>query len=313
MTINAKEQRINLKSDPGECLPEWIHAFLGDRKAQSVTPGTLEFYHEKLMSFARFAGSHQVDRVVEITPNLIRGWLLWLAENGHNPGGCHAGYRSLRAFLYWWEDEIEPEGWKNPIRKVKAPKVAIGPLEPIDLDHLRLLLATCRLKTFMGDRDRAIMLTLIDTGVRARELISIDRSEVDLITGELTVKKGKGGKPRTVYLGRKTRRAVRAYLKHRQDDCPPLWIGTPEERLTYSGLRQIIRRRSLKAGVPQPTLHSFRRGYALTMLRNGVDVFTLQKLMGHADLQVLRRYLAQTTEDLRIAHAKASPADSMFT
>ena len=313
MTAKNQKQRIILKELPGYGLIEWVNAFLVDRKAQNVAPGTVKFYHENLMSFVGFAGLSQVDQVLQINAPLIREYLLWLSEAGHNPGGCHASYRSLRAFLYWWEDEVEPEGWKNPIRKVKAPRVSIEPLEPIDLEVLRALLKTCQLKTFLGDRDRGIMLTLIDTGVRAKKLLRIDREDCDLITGEILVRKGKGGKPRSVYLGKRSRRAMRSYMKHRQDDFAPLWITIHEDRLTYPGLRQIIRRRALAAGVPEQSLHSFRRGYALTMLRNGVDVFTLQKLMGHADLQVLRRYLAQTTEYLRIAHAKASSVDRMLT
>ena len=79
--------------------------------------------------------------------------------------------------------------------------------------------------------------------------------------------------------------------------------------MTYWGLRQIVRRRSSAAKVETPTLHSFRRAFALNMLRAGVDIFSLQKLMGHADLQVLRRYLAQTTDDIAAAHRIGSPVD----
>ncbi len=67
----------------------------------------------------------------------------------------------------------------------------------------------------------------------------------------------------------------------------------------YEGL---LARRAKQAGMPAPALHSFRRAFAINMLRAGVDVFSLQKLMGHADLQVMRRYLAQTTDDIAQAH-----------
>ena len=59
-----------------------------------------------------------------------------------------------------------------------------------------------------------------------------------------------------------------------------------------------------------PTPHDFRRAFALIMLRNGVDIFALQKLMGHSELQVLRHYLAQTDEDVHTAHMRGSPVDS---
>ena len=63
-------------------------------------------------------------------------------------------------------------------------------------------------------------------------------------------------------------------------------------------------------GVTCPSLHSFRRFFALQCLRNGMDIFTLQKAMGHADLTVLRRYLAQTTEDVERAHRVAGPVNA---
>lgn len=80
--------------------------------------------------------------------------------------------------------------------------------------------------------------------------------------------------------------------------------------MEYGGLRAIRTRRARLAGVKAPSLHSFRRAFAINMLRAGVDVFSLQKLMGHANLQVLRRYLAQTTEDIAQAHRMGSPVDN---
>jgi integrase/recombinase XerD len=74
-------------------------------------------------------------------------------------------------------------------------------------------------------------------------------------------------------------------------------------------LNEIIGRRAKKTNVTKPELHDFRRAFAINFLRDGGVVYSLQKLMGHADLQVLRRYLAQTNEYLKIAHNKFSPVD----
>ena len=76
-------------------------------------------------------------------------------------------------------------------------------------------------------------------------------------------------------------------------------------------LRQVVRRLALRAGVPEPALHSFRRGYALAMLRAGCDVVTLSRLLGHSDLSLLRRYTKQTGEDLRAAAERHSPGDRL--
>ena len=73
---------------------------------------------------------------------------------------------------------------------------------------------------------------------------------------------------------------------------------------------RLLRQRAELVGLKGiPTPHDFRRSFALIMLRNGVNIFALQKLMGHSDLQVLRRYLAQTDQDIH-AHVRGSPVDS---
>ena len=75
--------------------------------------------------------------------------------------------------------------------------------------------------------------------------------------------------------------------------------------------RTLQRRRAQKAGVAHQPPHSFRRYFALEMLRNGVDVFILQLLMGHSDIQILRRYLKQTSQDTLKAHIKGNPVDNL--
>ncbi len=104
---------------------------------------------------------------------------------------------------------------------------------------------------------------------------------------------------------------VRICLRQRPSDADrALWVTVGGDRLTYSGLRQILRRRANKAGVTPPALHSFRRLFAVQCLRNGMDLRRPQKLMGHSDLQMLIRYTKLVTDDLRAAHLQASPVDN---
>jgi site-specific recombinase XerD len=174
------------------------------------------------------------------------------------------------------------------------------------------MLATCTRGTFTGDRDKALLLALLDSGCRASEFTALDVGDVNLSTGSVIIRKGKGNKSRVTFLGVKVRRELGRYLRARHDECPALWVGRDGQRLTYAGLRQVVRRRAIAAGVPVPSLHSFRRAFALACLRGGMDVYSLQRLMGHADLSVLRRYLAQTESDLQTAHVKAGPVDRLL-
>jgi integrase/recombinase XerD len=310
MFMNRENQRTINSYLKDDCLPEWIEAFLMDRKAQRSSQGTIEFYQCKLKSFINYCKPRDVNNITQITPTLLREYFLELETTGHKPGGVHAAYRTLKTFLRWWENEVEPEYWSNPIYKIKSPKVSLEILDPVDIESVKAMMAVCA-HVLTGQRDKAIMLFLLDTGLRAKELISIDLEDVNFITGMIFVRVGKGRKPRSVYLGSKSRRSLRAYLKLREDSCPALWITDEGDRITYWGVVSLMKRRAEQAHVKAPTLHAFRRWFALTCLRAGMNLYSLQALMGHCDLQVLRRYLKQTPGDLQEAHYRASPVDSL--
>ncbi|MBV6452005.1 MAG: Tyrosine recombinase XerC [Anaerolineales bacterium] len=291
-------------------LPILVESFLIDRRSQGLSPETIELYTKKLQYFQKYCERQALTQVSQLTSDFIRRYLLELAET-HNPGGVHACFRPLRTMLYWIEEEeIMSEGWKNPIRKVKAPKLPTDPIEPIQIEEIHQLLKTCQ-NNYSGLRDKAMMLGLLDTGARAKEFLNINLEDVDLTTGAVMIRQGKGRKPRMVFMGRKTIRAIRRYLRYRKDNHPALWVSIHGERMTYAALRCLLRRRAEQVGMKSiPTPHDFRRAFALVMLRNGVDIFALQKLMGHSDLQILRRYLAQTDQDIHTAHMRGSPVDS---
>jgi integrase/recombinase XerD len=306
-------QRTSTNSLVDDYLLTWIEAFLIDRKARGLAVGTIRFYRQKIKLFCDFCESQVVTQISQITPTMLRQFLLWLEETDHNDGGRHAAYRTLRAFLYWYEDEVEPDGWKNPIRKVKAPKVALEPLDPVPIGVVSKMVKMCPRGTFTGDRDAAILLCLLDTGARATEFLGVNLEDINQARGDILIRQGKGRKSRTVYIGKKSKRALRRYLKHRKDNHSALWVTHPRfgsERLSYDGLRGVLTRLSKRANVTEPSLHDFRRAFCLSMLRNGTDIFTLAKLMGHTSTAVLQRYLKQTTQDTEQAHRRAGPVDN---
>ena len=111
-----------------EYIPDWANAFYRAKKIDGMSPNTQAFYKQQLGHFLTFCQGQVIEQVSQISPTTIRDYLLWLEENGHNPGGQHAAYRELRIFLPWHENEVEPENWCNPITKVKAPRLAEEPL-----------------------------------------------------------------------------------------------------------------------------------------------------------------------------------------
>ncbi|MFC2064164.1 tyrosine-type recombinase/integrase [Chloroflexota bacterium] len=313
MSTIIESQKINYSTALDDSLLMWAEAFLTERKARGSAIGTITFYAKKLRLIIDYCEAVSVERINQITPNLIREYLLHLEDKGHNPGGRHAVYRALRAFLNWYELEAEPVDWSNPIKKVKAPKVPTEPLEPVSFETVAKMMKVCESGNFTGDRDAAIFLCLLDTGARANELLNVNLEDLNQASGIILIRQGKGAKPRQVYLGKKSKRAIRKYLRNRSDNHPALWVTHPRfgsERLSYDGLREILKRRASVSNVERPTLHDFRRAFALSMLRNGTDLYTLARLMGHEGITVLQRYLKQTYQDTEAAHRRAGPVDN---
>ncbi len=291
-------------------LHDDIEDFILDRRARNLSPATVRFYMDRLSRFVEYLESEGITTTAAITPAVLRAYLLELSETC-NAGGVAANFRAVRAFLRWWAQEHDFP--RSAITKVQPPRARSEPLPPVSTEHFTALLEACRVRSHSNDRDRALFMFLLDTGVRASELTSLSVGDLDMREGSVLVRHGKGDRQRTVFVGVKTLRELRRYLRRRRPDPDdPIFATVDGRRLNRYGLRQILRRRSSRAGIPRPALHSFRRAFAINSLRNGMDVFSLQKLMGHADLTVLRRYLAQTREDLQSAHERAGPVDKLL-
>jgi len=293
-------------------LQEWLQIYLHACRSRNLSAGTVEFYEKKLNAFLQFCSALAITEVEQVSADHIRQFLIHLEEQSHKPAGIHCYYRSVKTFLKWYERETEPVDWRNPIDKVKAPIIPLEPLDPVSIDTIKALMETCKRGYLSDVRDRAALLVLLDSGLRLAEFLALNREDVDLVTGEILVRSGKGRKPRNVYLGDKSRQTLKRYLKIREDLNPALWVSRSGERFAETGLRMMLRRRSAQAHAPSPSPHDFRRAFALERWRAGVDILTLSKLMGHTSLQVLNRYVKQAGEDLSLAAKQTSPVDRNF-
>ena len=132
-----------------------------------------------------------LERISQVTSSDIRNFVLWLEVTVHNFCGRHVAYRALKTFFRWYDLEAETENWRNPIAKVKVPRLVEEQLEPVEMENVRLMLITFD-TYFHGRRNRAGILFLLDRGLRAGELLSIKLEDVNLITGGVLLRKGEG-------------------------------------------------------------------------------------------------------------------------
>ena len=233
-------------------------------------------------------------------------------------------YTTLSSFWSWLTSEGLAD--ENVVRKLPTPKAPLPVVEPFTkeepTDLTKACHKTCEWRTPTGKttrwlrstarRDEAVVLLLIDTGLRASELCHLLRKDVDLKQGSIVVRRGKGGVGRIVYLGRRSRRVLWRYLAEREEDDPDEFLFLTQRRrpLTPNQLLQRVKRLGERAGVEGVHPHRFRHTFAIQYLRNGGDVFTLQRLLGHSSLAMVKRYLRLVRDDLKSMHRRASPADN---
>lgn len=274
-----------------------LDAFLLSREAMRCTPKTLDAYRYALRNFAVFLQTQGIHDPQCITPHHIRAYLVSLQRRGLKDTTQHLHARCVKTWLRYLEAEGDIA--ESPMRKVAMPRLEKRIPPPFAPEDIRRLLDACD-RSPLGLRNRALVLTLLDTGLRAAEVVSLTVGAVNMRTGLCTVM-GKGRKQRTVRIGNKARAAILRYLQTRADIGPdsPLWAaydirGAERGPLSVHGLQIMLQRLGRKAGVRPCAPHRFRRTFALWCLRDGLDLHTLRLMMGHSTLAVLQTYLALT-------------------
>jgi len=231
---------------------------------------------------------------------------------------------ALSSFWTWAAVELHVQ---HIIRgHVQQPAYRPPAIEPYTEIEIKAMLAACQetaaWRTRNGHqartqrpehlRDQAIIVTLIDTGVRASELCSLEIRDYSQQTGRLLVRQGKGSKDRPVFLGQTGRRLLWRYLAERPTASPndPIFPTNTNRPLERNNLRKTLQRIGQRAGVANVTVHRFRHTFAVTFLRNGGSVLELQEMLGHEKMETVRIYAKLAAVDLQAAQRRASPADN---
>ncbi len=238
-------------------------------------------------------------------------------------------HTNLSALWRWAVDEGFAKS--NIVRAIQPPAVSEPIIETLTREDIEKLLQVCdRGRTWKtraatttervtGDRDRAIILTLLDTGVRASELTGMTFRDLNMNTNSIRVKgkgPGRDAKERLVYVGKRTAQAIWKSLVPRindlQDEDMLFVVGGADDLrpFTRQHLRKLVSRLGERAGVKNVHPHRFRHTFAINYLRNGGSEFTLCALLGHTDLEMTRRYARIAQVDTANGHRKAGPVDN---
>ena len=328
-TLSSSNKKFTLS------ISKSIDGFLKFKVAEGLSQRTVDSYEYYLNQWMNHIGDQDV---AKIKSSDLTNYLAWMRTeykpkrwNGNedplSAKSLRNVYIALRAFYTWLNKEFN---LPNPAKEITPPKFPQHVIQTFSKEDIEKLIKACiysreaqteeRHKFVMrrpsANRDQAIVLTLLDTGLRATELCSLTVEDVDLKTGKVNVRHGvgggaKGGKGRVTYLGKVARKAVWRYLAAREDgDDPrsPLFISRTDRPFNKDSLRVLINRLGARTEVKKTYPHKFRHTFAITYLRSGGDVFTLQMLLS---LDMVRHYAQIAEVDVEQAHRKASPADNM--
>lgn len=284
---------------------------------QNKSPKTLENYKHYLKRFEEFLAEDMKPK--NLTLKKIHNYRLYLNrftdERNKKLSVKTQNYHiiAVRAFLkYLSKNDIKslaPE-------KVELSKIGERSVEVLSREELtRLFQAVDKTKS-QAYRDIAILETLYSTGLRVSELASLNRDQVDLKRREFMIR-GKGDKPRIVFLSKKAVKIIEDSIKERKDGFKPLFInsgkGQPKEdvldhekrRLSTVSIENIVRKYALKAGIiKKVTPHTLRHSYATELLINGADIRSVQEMLGHSSITTTQIYTHVTNKKLKEIHDK---------
>jgi len=322
--LKGKEQISPHKSHVEVCtmenvvrLSECISEFVIVMKADGLAKTTISNYQRNLTRLRDFL--HDPD-VRSITTNDLRRFLADYRED-HSMKSVYNVWVTFRS-LWRYLEELNVENVANRLRKPRFPTAPI--IIPTKDDIIRLIEAceytapsngvrkSFRMLRPTAKRDKAIIMLLVDTGMRSGEAAALQVSDIDMKTGHIQIRRGKGGKARIVYASRPTLDAIREYWnKRRIRPTEPAFTTKPGRPLTTHQIHHLIVGLSTKAGTRLHP-HTLRHFFATQYLRNGGNMFSLKDILGHSTLKMVEYYVHLVDADIQESHHQASPMLSVL-
>jgi integrase/recombinase XerD len=295
----------------------WIQSFLEARRIdRGASDRTIEAYKRDL---EQFAGSLPEGLAPEkITANHLQDYLSKLHQDQQKPASIARKTSALRQFFKFCC--LERRLQENPAENLESPKQSQRLPKNLSTDDVgKLLTAADTGLTYLNEsnadalraRDRAILYLLYATGLRISELTSLTPHDIDLQMGYLRVK-GKGGKERIAPFATVAGDHLRNWIENHRATLKPatdhVFINHRGFALTRQSVWKTLKELALQAGISSTlSPHKLRHSFATHLLQSGMNLRSLQMLLGHSDLSTTQIYAHVTPEHLKSAHKKYHP------
>jgi integrase/recombinase XerD len=290
-------------------LVEMFERFMAMKRTEGLSRRTIEEYEVHFGYLLNYVGSDLAKE--EITADVFRGYVGWmLHDRGLSPVTANVRIRTMRAFIRF----CFVEGYISvPIHeKIKTLKTDEDTIESFTTAEIKALLNAVDTSTFAGFRDFVMICTLLDTMVRISELLAIKRCNVNLKEGtiKLEAHETKTRRARTVPISSKTCKLLDEYLTETEEFGHDLLFLTYDGRpIVANSWRRRLSEYGEHAGISNKRVspHTFRHTAALLYILNGGDPFSLQKILGHSDMSMVRKYIQMSNADVKRQHNTFSP------
>lgn len=267
-------------------LDSWELALRAERKS----PQTVKSYGDGVRRFLSYCATQ--GRPAVLDRPTVAAFVADLLDAGNEPATARARHLSLRRFSAWLVEEGEAD--TDHLIGSRPPKLDAKVVDPLADAELRALITACSGPEMRDRRDEALVRFMAETGARAGEAVDLTVPDVDLRAGTAIVRRGKGGKGRTVPFGPQTTRALDRYLRarrsHRLAGSTALWLGDRGKAFSYDALHKALGLRAARAGVLGFHPHRLRHTAAHRWLAAGGSEGGLMAVAGWTRPDMLLRY-----------------------
>lgn len=313
-------------------LREYVKLYELALSYEGKTPATLRIYLSNLGHFCRCL-EERLQRppvLSDFTTDAVVAYVMELKHAASyedhpykvaraqpvSPATIDQRIRTLKGFSTWLYEKRYTR--TNILKLLPRPKQPQLTIEPLTDAEVKQLLASINTKSPGGARNYAIILTLLDTGLRLSELSYLKVGDVHLDSRHCYVKVlGKGQKERIVYLGRRAHEALLTYTTfvrphHAKDPAiTRLFLTIRGQPLNPGPVEHMIAAVGKKAGIPRLHTHLLRHTAATQYLVHGGDVLSLQRKLGHAGLEMTNRYVHLAADQLAVIQERVAPMDKI--
>ena len=278
-------------------MEDVLRRYITDCEAGGLSENTVRLYERNIRQFI-----HYVKKPIGAVSSAdVSAFLAHLRRKGLRPHTVHQRYRTLRTFFRWAREHgyIDHDPMDG-VRRPRLPKVLVPRLT---IEQVRALLEEIE-NTRPPERNKALVLLMVDSGLRLGEVLGL---RVEHVRDGYVIVTGKGRKQRRVPIGETTQAAILAWLEKGGGEGGLVFGG-----LTGNAVRLMLRRLGRKIGVERLYPHLLRHTFANLYLARGGDLRTLQKILGHSDVQTTAMiYTEPDINDLQDKHARFSPLSGL--